>query len=151
MRAWGICGRIIQFTQHVLFYFILFLYIAVCRPSFTVIPNNGNTIYVNKGASSLTLAWDYNTDGRTVDTVLLVYIEGSRDVIIAGKRPNQPLQINTASGYDGRVSFSGRVTFTISNIVPSDSRIYKCRVTFTTFNPIEISRSNVEVVVVGEY
>ena len=88
MRAWGICGRIIQFTQHVLFYFILFLYIAVCRPSFTVIPNNGNTIYVNKGASSLTLAWDYNTDGRTVDTVLLVYIEGSRDVIIAGKRPN---------------------------------------------------------------
>ena len=137
-----------------MFYFILFYFvsvIAVCQPSFTVIPNNGNTIYVNRATSSLTLAWDYNADGRTVDTVILVYIEGSHAVVVAGKSGNQPLQINPASGFSGRVSFSGRATFTISNIVPSDSRIYKCRVTFTTFSPHEISRSNVEVVVVGEY
>ena len=116
-----------------------------------MIPNNGNTIYVNRDTSSLTLAWDYNADGRTVATVMLVYIERSNGVVIAGKHTNQPLQIVQASGFNGRVSFSGRATFTISNIVPSDSRIYKCRVIFTTFNPIEISRSNVEVVVVGEY
>ena len=115
-----------------------------------MIPNNGKTIYVNKDTSSLTLTWDYNADGRTVEKVLLVYTEGGHDVVVAGKGPSQPLQIDPASGYSGRVSFSGRVTFTISDIVPSDSGIYKCRVTFTTFNPLEIS-SNVEVVVGGEY
>ena len=129
--------------------FLLFV-LAECQPSFTVIPNNGNTIYVNRDTSSLTLAWDYNADGRTVDTVILMYVEGGHNVVIAGKHTNKPLQIEQAS-YSGRVSFSGRATFTISSIVPSDSRIYKCRVTFTTFNPIEISRSNVEVVVVGKY
>ena len=131
--------------------FCLLFVLAECQPSFTVIPNNGNTIYVNRDTSSLTLAWDYNADGRTVDTVILVYVEGSHAVVIAGKRPGQSLQIDPPSGYSGRVSFSGRATFTISNIVPSDSRIYKCRVTFTTFSPHEISRSDVEVVVVGEY
>ena len=116
-----------------------------------MIPNNGNTIYVNRDTSSLTLAWDYNADGRTVNEVFLLYRKGGHDVVvIAGKRLNQPLQINSASGYNGRVSFSGRATFMISNIVPSDSRIYKCRVSFTTYDPPEIS-SNIEVVVVGEY
>ena len=116
-----------------------------------MIPNNGNTIYVNRDTSSLTLAWDYNADGRTVNEVFLLYRKGGNDVVIAGKPSSQPLQINQASGYNGRVSFSGRATFTISNIVPSDSSIYKCRVTFTTYDPPEISQSNVEVVVVGEY
>ena len=131
-------------------FFLLFV-LTECQPSFTVIPNNGNTIYVNRDTNSLTLAWDYNADGRTVNEVFLLYRVGGNDVVIAGKPSSQTLQINPASGYNGRVSFSGRATFTISNIVPSDSRIYKCRVSFTTYDPPEISQSNVEVVVVGEY
>ena len=131
---------------------LFFLFVrADSQPSFTVIPNNGNPIYVTEGASSLTLAWDYNADGRTVKEVFLVYVNGANAVVVAGKAPSGSLQMNLRSGYNGRVTFRGRATFTISSIVPSDSRIYNCRVTFTTFNPPEISSSNVEVVVVGEY
>ena len=130
--------------------FFLFV-LADCQPSFTVIPNNGNPIYVSDGASSLPLTWDYNADGRTVERVHLVYTNGGREIVLARKAPGQPLQINSLSGYDGRVTFTGRATFTISKIVPSDNGTYKCRVTFTTISPPEISRSNVEVVVVGEY
>ena len=131
-------------------HFYLFI-LADCQPSFTVKPNNGNPIYVTDGAGSLTLAWDYNADGRTVERVHLVYINGGHDIVVARKAPGQPLQINELSGYNGRVTFTGRATFRISSIVPSDSRIYKCRVTFETASPPEISDSSVEVVVVGEY
>ena len=106
---------------------------------------------MTEGAGSLTLPWDYNADGRTVRDVLLVYTTGGHDVIVAVKAPNQPVQITPGVGYDGRVTFRGRATFEISSIVPSDSRIFRCRVVFTTYNPYDISRSNVEVVVVGEY
>ena len=130
---------------------LFFLFVLVdCQPSFTVIPNNGNPIYVSEGAGSLTLVWDYNADGRTVREVLLVYTNGAHEVIVAGKAPNQ-LQITPGVGYDGRVTFRGRATFEISSIVPSDSRKYKCRVVFTTYDPYEISRGSVEVVVVGKY
>ena len=107
---------------------------------------------MSEGAGSLTLAWDYNADGRTVREVLLLYKDGAGDdVIVAGKAPSGSLQIQSGVGYDGRVTFRGRATFEISSIVPSDSRIFKCRVTFESFNPPEISKSSVEVVVVGEY
>ena len=130
----------------------LFLFVlADCQPSFTVIPNNGNPIYVTEGAGFLTLAWDYNADGLTVRDVLLVYTNGAHEVVVAGKAPNQQLQIRPGIGYDGRLTFRGRATFTISSIVPSDSGIYKCRVAFTTFDRPDIQQSNVEVVVVGEY
>ena len=131
--------------------FFFFCIPADCQPSFTVKPNNGNSIYVTDGAGSLTLAWDYNTDGRTVERVHLVYTNGGREIAVARKAPGQPLQINSLSGYDGRVTFTGRATFRISSIVPSDSGTYKCRVLFTTVSPPEISDSGVEVVVVGEY
>ena len=135
-------------------YVLFYLFVSAdCQPqpSFTVIPNNGNPIYVTEGASFLTLAWDYNADGLTVRDVFLVYTTGAHEVVVARKAPNQPLQINPVSGYDGRLTFRGKATFTISSIVPSDSKTFKCRVAFTTFDPPEIQRSNVEVVVVGEY
>ena len=120
------------------------------QPSFTAIPNNGNPSYVTEGAGSLTLAWDYNADGLTVERVSLLYLNGVDEVIVARKAPSQPLEIAPLSGYDGRLTFRGRATFEISSIVPSDSRIFRCKVSFTTISPGQIS-SNVEVVVVGEY
>ena len=131
--------------------FFLFVFADCQQPSFTAIPNNGNSIYVTEGAGSLTLTWDYNADGLTVDRVFLMYVNRVDEVIVARKAPSGSLEINPHSGYDGRVTFRGRATFEISSIVPSDSRIFECRVTFTTISPGQISESNVEVVVVGEY
>ena len=69
--------------------FFLFVF-ADCQsqPSFTAIPNNGNPIYVTAGAGSLTLAWDYNADGLTVERVFLLYISGAHEVVVARKAPS---------------------------------------------------------------
>ena len=68
------------------------------------------------------------------------------------------LLVNPASGYSGsRISFTGslpgnvgQITFRISKIAQSDSRIFKCNLSFSnSFNPPDI-QSSVELVVVGK-
>ena len=104
------------------------------------------------------MTWDYNTDGRTIKEVQLKYIgAGNNDKTVAGRSPTGQLQVNPASGYtDSKISFFGslsgnvgQITFRISKIVQSDSRIFKCDLSFNSFNPPDI-QSSVELVVVGK-
>lgn len=126
----------------------------------TLTPVIGNKLYVTSGSSSFDLSWNYNTDGRTIKEVVLKYV-GTRnndvDVTVAGRTPTFRLQVNPASGYSGRITFFGsltanvgKITFRISNIVQSDSRIFKCDLSFTSFNPPDVQNA-VELVVIGEY
>lgn len=124
----------------------------------TLTPVIGNKLYVTNGSSSFDLSWNYNTDGRTIKEVELKYAStGNIDVTVAGRTSFTRLQVNPASGYSGRITFSGsltanvgKITFRISNIVQSDSRIFRCDLSFTTFNPPNVQNS-VELVVIGEY
>ena len=130
---------------------VFFSFLADCLPSFTQFPNSGNPTYVAEGAGSVTLAWNYNSDGFSLLRVDLLYIiPGPRTVIVARKVPAQNLRVYSSSGYTGRISFSDRATFQISNIVQSDSRTFQCRLSFLNSDPPEFQR-NAEVVVVGEY
>ena len=104
------------------------------------------------------MTWNYNTDGRTIKEVQLKYGgTGNIYITVAGITPTGQLQVNTASGYSAsRISFTGslsgnvgQITFRISNIVQSDNRIFKCDVSFNSFNPPDIQGS-VELVVVGK-
>lgn len=124
----------------------------------TLTPVIGNKLYVTSGSSSFDLSWNYNTDGRTIKEVLLKYV-GTRnyDVVVAGRKPFSRLQVNPLSVYPGRITFFGsltgnvgKVTFRISNIVLSDSRIFKCDLSFMSFNPPDVQNA-VELVVIGEY
>ena len=114
--------------------------------------------YVNDGANVYDLTWNFNTDGRTVKEVQLKYSgTGNADITVAGRTPTGQLQVNPLSGYStSRISFTGslsgnegQITFHISNIVQSDSRIFKCELSFNSFNPPDI-QSTVELVVVGK-
>ena len=126
-------------------------FLADCLPFFTQSPNSGNPTYVGEGARSVTLAWDYNSDGFSLLHVDLLYIiPGPQTVIVTRKAPGQNLIVYSPSGYTGRISFSDRATFQISNIVQSDSRIFQCRLSFSNSDPPEFQQ-NAEVVVVGEY
>ena len=127
-----------------------------CQPTLT--PLRGDTVYVLDGSNSYDLTWSYNTDGRTIQEVQLKYGgTGNIDITVAGRTPTTQLQVNAASGYSAsRISFFGslsgnvgQITFRISNIVQSDSRIFKCDLRFTTFNPPSV-QSSVELVVVGK-
>ena len=127
-----------------------------CQPTLT--PLRGSKDYVNDGSSFYNFTWNYNTDGRTIQEVQLKYGgTGNIDITVAGRTPTGQLQINAASGYSAsRISFFGslsgsvgKITFRISNIVQSDSRIFKCDLRFTTFNPPSV-QSSVELVVVGK-
>ena len=121
-------------------------------------PVIGNKLYVTSGSSSFDLSWNYNTDGRTIKEVVLKYVgTGNTDVAVAGRTRSSRLQVNPASGYSGRITFFGsltanvgKITFRISNIVQNDSRIFKCDLSFTSFNPPDVQNS-VELVVIGEY
>ena len=126
----------------------------------TLTPVSGNKLYVTSGSSSFDLSWNYNTDGRTINEVFLKYV-GTRnndgDVTVAGKTPTSRLRVNPLSVYSGRITFFGsltanvgKITFRISNIVQSDSRIFKCDLSFTSFNPPDVQNA-VELVVIGEY
>ena len=128
-----------------------------CQP--TLIPLRGSKVYVLDGSSFYDLTWSYNTDGRTIKEVQLKYGgTGNIDITVAGITPTGQLQVNPASSYtDSKIIFSGslsgnvgQITFRISNIVQSDSRIFKCDLSFNSFNPPDIQRS-VELVVVGKY
>lgn len=124
----------------------------------TLTPVIGNKLYVTSGSSSFDLSWNYNADGRTIEEVDLKYVgTGNNDVVVARGTSIFQFQVNPASGYSGRITFSGslranvgKITFRISNIVQSDSRIFKCDLSFTSFNPPDV-QSSVEVVVIGEY
>ena len=127
-----------------------------CQPTLT--PLGGSKDYVNDGANVYDLTWNYNTDGRTIRDVQLKYGgSGNIDITVAGITPTTQLQVNPLSGYStNRISFtrplsgnSRQITFRISNIVPSDSRIFKCDLSFDSFNPPDI-QSSVELVVVGK-
>ena len=131
---------------------------ADCAPRFITTPlDSGGIInfYVLANASFVTLVWDYNPDGETVKYVELYTYNFStnNDVLMARKPPNQPLQVFENSSYSGRVTFSGRATFTISNITQSENYAYfKCQVSFYSRNyrqrPI---RSGLYLVLVGKY
>lgn len=124
----------------------------------TLTPVIGNKLYVTSGSSSFDLSWNYNADGRTIEEVDLKYVgTGNNDLVVARETSIFQFQVNPASGYSGRITFSGsltanvgKITFRISNIVQSDSRIFKCDLSFTSFNPPDV-QSSVEVVVIGEY
>ena len=127
-----------------------------CKP--TLIPLSGSKVYVLDGSNYYDLTWDYNTDGRTIKEVQLKYSgTGSVDTTVAGKTPEGQLQVNPGSGYSAsRISFTGslsanveRITFRISNIAQSDNRVFKCELSFNSFDPPDI-QSSIELVVVGK-
>ena len=127
-----------------------------CEPTLT--PLKGSKVFEFNGSNYYDLTWDYNTDGRTIKEVQLKYIGvGNNDVTVAGRTPTGQLQVNPASGYtDSKISSFGslsgnvgQITFRISNIVQSDSRIFKCDLSFNSFNPPDV-QSSVELVVVGK-
>ena len=128
-----------------------------CEPTLTPLKGS-NKVFEFNGSNYYDLTWDYNTDGRTIREVQLKYIgAGNNDITVAGRTPTGRLQVNPASGYStNRISFTGplsgnvgKITFRISNIVQSDSRIFKCDLSFASFNPPDI-QSSVELVVVGK-
>ena len=127
-----------------------------CQPTLT--PPGGSEDYVNDGSNVYDLTWRYNTDGRTIQEVQLKYSgTGNADITVAGRTPTGQLRVNPGSGYSAsRISFTGslsgsvgQITFRISNIVQSDSRIFKCDLSFNSFNPPNIL-SSIELVVVGK-
>ena len=127
-----------------------------CEPTLT--PLKGSKVFEFNGSNYYDLTWDYNTDGRTIKEVQLKYIgAGNNDVTVAGRSPTGQLQVSPASGYtDSKISSFGslsgnvgQITFRISKIVQSDSRIFKCDLSFNSFNPPDI-QSSVELVVVGK-
>ena len=127
-----------------------------CEPTLT--PLKGSKVFEFNGSNYYDLTWDYNTDGRTIREVQLKYIgAGNNDITVAGRTPTGRLQVNPLSGYSAsRISFDGSlsgnvgtITFRISNIAQSDNRIFKCDLSFNSFNPPDI-HSSVELVVVGK-
>ena len=127
-----------------------------CEPTLT--PLKGSKVFEFNGSNYYDLTWDYNTDGRTIREVQLKYIDaGNNDITVAGRTPTGRLQVNPASGYSAsRINFDGSlsgnvgtITFRISNIAQSDNRIFKCNLSFNSFNPPDI-QSSVELVVVGK-
>ena len=90
------------------------------------------------------------------EVYLLYVVKGQPDVLVAAKYfPSGQYDVFSNTGYSNRVEFSGRATFTLKNIVPSDSRQFKCVINFNTppkvRGAITSINSAVEVVVVGEY
>ena len=127
-----------------------------CEPTLT--PLKGSKVFEFNGSNYYDLTWDYNTDGRTIKEVQLKYIgAGNNDITVARRSPTGRLQVNPASGYtDSKISSFGslsgnvgQITFRISKIVQSDSRIFKCDLSLNSFNPPDI-QSSVELVVVGK-
>ena len=90
------------------------------------------------------------------EVYLLYVVKGQPDVLVAAKYfPSGQYDVFSNTGYSNRVEFSRRATFTVKNIVPSDSRRFKCVINFNTPPQVQGATtsifSSVEVVVVGEY
>ncbi|KAL9964649.1 hypothetical protein ACROYT_G028323 [Oculina patagonica] len=115
-------------------------------PRFTKTPSSNGKVYVDEGANSFALSWDYNSDGETVNWVDLMHGD---EILIARKTANKELEISPASGFTGRLTFSGNATFTLLNIVQSDGREFECKVYFKSVVSPWI-KSRVELIVVGK-
>ena len=130
-----------------------------CQPTQpTLTPLRGSKVYVRNGSSFYDFTWKYNTEGRTIKEVDLKYVDaGNNDITVARRTAAGDLQFDPASGYSAsRISFfgsllgnEGQITFRISKIAQSDSRIFKCQLSFSSSNPFDI-QSSVELVVVGK-
>lgn len=122
-----------------------------CAPKFTKTPSSNNKVYVDEGANSITLPWDYNSDGENVTWVDLMYKKSSDDddELIARKTVNKQLEISPTSGFSGRMNFSGNAAFIIWNIAQSDSRIFECKVYFKSVVFPWIN-NRVDLIVVGK-
>ena len=101
---------------------------------------------MDEGANSLLLSWDYDADGETVTWVDLMYGD---EILIARKTVNKELEISPASGFSGRMTFSGKATFKLWNIVQSDGRKFECKVYFKSVLSPRI-KSRVELIVIGK-
>ena len=132
------------------------IFFLECNPAFTSRPNNGAISYALNGQSALSLIWDYNSAGEIVKDVYLYAVKGGQDLLVAAKYfPSGQYYVSPNTGYTNRVEFSGKATFTVKNVVPTDSRWFKCVINFNTppqvLGAITSINSAVEVVVVGEY
>ena len=130
-------------------------FLADCQPTFFSKPGNDGKLYVLNGQNSVTLTWTYSTSGNTILWVDFQYAEGQSDRLVARKQPplnNGVLQIPRNNGYNNRVTYTGSTgtaSFEVKNIVPSDSRIFECKVTFTSVDDPWIE-SAVELIVAGK-
>lgn len=115
-------------------------------PAFTKTPSSNDKVYVDEIANSLLLSWDYDADGETVTWVDLMYDD---EILIARKTVNKELEISPASGFSGRMTFSGKATFKLWNIVQSDGRKFECKVYFKSVLSPWI-KSRVELIVIGK-
>ena len=109
---------------------------------------------MDEGAYYTDLSWEYNIDGESVTWVDFMYKSSvGGDLLIARKYPKQQLQVSPARGYQGRLSFAGKVsgnaTFTIWSITKNDEGTFEFEVSFTSVNNPWI-RNSVELIVVGK-
>lgn len=150
--AHSLCTWIIFFTY---FYNFSDYYSPVLTPAW------GNIVYGIDGSNSYDLSWKFNPRGRPIKEVDLKYVRGGKnDVTVARRQPGQQLQVNPSSGYFNRITFAGSLqyllgrmgyfTFRILNVTQNDSRIFKCDLSFNSFDPPNV-QSWVKLVVVGKY
>ena len=118
----------------------------------------GKKVYASVGLNSVRLAWNFDTDGLTIKEVKLKYVRTkNNDITVARQQPGQQLQVNSASGYANRIIFTGSlkgnegtITFAILNVTKSDGRIFKCDLSFNSFDPPDV-QSSVELMLRGKY
>lgn len=123
---------------------------ADCAPRFNATPGRNGYFSVFPNASFVTLVWDYNPDVETVKYVELYTQNSYKSLLVARKPPNQALQVFHNSSYSGRVTFSGKATFTISDVTQKDNyQFFRCQVSFLAriYRPI---RSHLYLVLVGK-
>ena len=123
-----------------------------------VVPLWGNKVYASVGLNSVRLAWHFDTDRLTIKEVELKYVRTkNNDITVARQQPGQQLQVNSASGYAKRIIFTGSlkgnkgtITFAILNATKSDGRIFKCDLSFNSFDPPDV-QSSVQLTLRGKY
>ena len=132
------------------FWHVAFFFLVDCQPYFTRTPSSTNKVYVDEGDYSFALSWDYYSNRQIVHWVDLMYKSpSSGDVLIARKTANKDLQVSPTSGYNGRITFTGRATFTLWYIKQSDRRTFECTVHFDSMLFPWI-KSTVDLIVVGK-
>ena len=123
-----------------------------------VVPLWGNKVYASVGLNSVRLAWHFDTYRLTIKEVELKYVRPkNNDITVARQQPGQQLQVNSASGYAKRIIFTGSlkgnkgtITFAILNVTKSDGRIFKCDLSFNSFDPPDV-QSSVQLTLRGKY
>ena len=123
-----------------------------------VVPLWGNKVYASVGHNSVRLAWHFDTDGLTIKEVELKYVRTkNNDITVARQQSGHHLQVNSASGYANGIIFTGSlkgnegtITFAILNVTKSDGRIFKCDLSFNSFDPPDV-QSSVQLTLRGKY